>query len=134
VVCGQSYLVPGNTVQCVGGSYYLGDESESAITARHDWHLEQLSDCSPILGAALANRTPLLQRRASRCITPDRLPLVGALDAVQYPNLYLNLAHGSHGLTRTPFCAAWLASRINATPPPCLPVLGELLNPGRYPR
>jgi tRNA 5-methylaminomethyl-2-thiouridine biosynthesis bifunctional protein len=133
VICGQSYLVPGNTVQCVGGSYYLGDESESAITARHDWHLEQLRDCSPALGTALANRTPLLQRRASRCITPDRLPLVGTLDVVQYPNLYLNLAHGSHGLTRTPFCAAWLTSQINATPPPCLPVLGELLNPGRYP-
>jgi tRNA 5-methylaminomethyl-2-thiouridine biosynthesis bifunctional protein len=130
VVCGQSYLVPGNAVQCVGGSYYLGDDSAAASAARHDWHLEQLRDCSPSLGNALAARSPLLQRRASRCITPDRLPLVGKLDA----GLYLNLAHGSHGLTRTPFCAAWLASRINATPPPCLPVLGELLSPARYPR
>ncbi|MDR0781985.1 MAG: bifunctional tRNA (5-methylaminomethyl-2-thiouridine)(34)-methyltransferase MnmD/FAD-dependent 5-carboxymethylaminomethyl-2-thiouridine(34) oxidoreductase MnmC [Pseudomonadales bacterium] len=134
IVCGQSYLVPGDNVQCLGGSYYLGDDSPAAVSARQHWHLEQLRDACPTLGQALATRRPLQARRASRCITPDRLPLVGALDAERYPNLYLNLAHGSHGLTRTPLCAAWLTSQINATPPPCLPLLGELLNPARYPQ
>ncbi|HWK54913.1 MAG TPA: bifunctional tRNA (5-methylaminomethyl-2-thiouridine)(34)-methyltransferase MnmD/FAD-dependent 5-carboxymethylaminomethyl-2-thiouridine(34) oxidoreductase MnmC [Hyphomicrobiales bacterium] len=133
VVCGQSYLVPGDDgVQCTGGSYFLGDESAPAQQARQAWHRAQLTDCSPTLGAALDASTPLQRRSASRCITPDRLPLVGALDSNRLPGLYLNLAHGSHGLTRTPLCAAWLASVINATPPPCLPPLGELLAPQRY--
>ncbi|MDR2212310.1 MAG: FAD-dependent 5-carboxymethylaminomethyl-2-thiouridine(34) oxidoreductase MnmC [Pseudomonadales bacterium] len=130
VVCGQSYLVPGTQVQSIGGSYYLGGDGIEANAERQAWHLDQLRDCSAELGAAFSARQPLSQRRASRCITPDRLPLVGQLQN----GLYLNLAHGSHGLTRTPLCAAWLCSQINATPPPCLPLLGELLNPGRYPR
>jgi len=134
VVCGQSYLVPGSTVQCIGGSYYLGDDSDVAIADRNRWHLEQLEDCSDTLAAALKSKDVLQHRRASRCITPDRLPLVGLADAERFPNLYLNVAHGSHGLTRTPLCAAWLVSRINATPPPCLPRLGALLDPARYPQ
>src|SRR5690606_25088768 len=97
-----------------------------------DWHRAQVTDCSAVLGAALEAASPLQHRSGIRCITPDRLPVVGALDPERLPGLYLNLAHGSHGLTRTPLCAAWLASRINATPPPCLPPLGQLLTPQRY--
>jgi tRNA 5-methylaminomethyl-2-thiouridine biosynthesis bifunctional protein len=66
------------------------------------------------------------------------MPLSGPVNRAEgagvYPGLYVNAGHGSHGLTRTPFCAAWLASLLNGTPPPFPIELMELVLPARYAR
>jgi tRNA 5-methylaminomethyl-2-thiouridine biosynthesis bifunctional protein len=141
ILCGQGYILPSTGAQqSIGGSYYVGDSSERAVTARTHEHLAFAAQLIPELAAAFAQRTPLLQRQGMRCVTPDRMPLAGpAFSAVEeggreYVGLYLNVGHGSHGLTRTPFCAAWLASLFNGTPPPFGNELAQLVLPERYVR
>jgi tRNA 5-methylaminomethyl-2-thiouridine biosynthesis bifunctional protein len=131
VVCGQSYLVPADHgIQSTGGSYFLGDHSSTAQSARQAWHLDRMADVSIALADKLRASPLVSQRTGTRSITPDRLPLAGSMAAT--PGLYLNCGHGSHGLTRTPFCAALLASRICRTPPPMQQLHSDMLAPDRY--
>lgn len=138
ILGGQGYVLPtGGGRQSIGGSYYVGDQSASAIAARTREHLEFVAQLNPALAGSAARQQPLLQRQGMRCITPDRMPLAGPAcneGGEEYPGLYLNVGHGSHGLTRTPFCAAWLASVFNNTPPPFGNDIAHLLLPGRYDR
>ncbi|MGP1609549.1 MAG: FAD-dependent 5-carboxymethylaminomethyl-2-thiouridine(34) oxidoreductase MnmC, partial [Burkholderiales bacterium] len=138
ILCGQGYVLPSaGSLQSVGGSYYVGDSSETAVAARTREHLDFAAQLNPALAARFAQHAPALQRQGLRCVTPDRMPLAGPAvkaDGGVWEGLYLNVGHGSHGLTRTPFCAAWLASLLNATPPPLEPALAGLLMPERYAR
>ncbi len=141
ILCGQGYVLPSTGgPQSIGGSYYVGDSSDEAIAARTREHLEFAAQLNPALATALSRRAPLTQRQGMRCITPDRMPLAGQAmkpageGGNAYPGLYLNIGHGSHGLTRTPFCAAWLASLFNGTPPPFAEEVSELILPARYDR
>lgn len=141
ILSGQGYVLPaGSGRQSIGGSYYVGDHSAQAIAARSREHLDFVAQLNPALADSLARKQPLMQRQGMRCITPDRMPLAGPAcrpaneGGGAYPGLYLNVGHGSHGLTRTPFCAAWLASLFNDTPPPFGNDIAQLLLPGRYER
>lgn len=129
VLCGQGYLTPSTDGrQSLGGSYYV-----EATTAGQNslLHLQLLQRMDKELAAELATRQPLQQRTRQRCQTPDRMPLVGALDST-LPGLYLNVAHGSNGLARTPISAALLTSLVNETPPPLPASLRTLLDPARF--
>jgi tRNA 5-methylaminomethyl-2-thiouridine biosynthesis bifunctional protein len=141
ILCGQGYVLPpGGNRQSIGGSYYVGDSSEPAIAARTREHLDFAAQLNPALASAFGEHVPATQRQGLRCVLPDRMPLAGpAYRSAQdgggtYPGLYLNAGHGSHGLTRTPFCAAWLASLFNGTPPPFGAELADLVLPERYGR
>lgn len=97
----------------------------------------------------------LTGRVGLRCTTPDYLPLVGAVaDAGQlarqcaelarngraqlrergaaWPGLYVNVGHGSRGLSSTPLCAELLASLICGTPRPLPRDLLQALAPARF--
>ena len=129
VLCGQGYLTPSTGGrQSLGGSYFV--EATSAEQNRQT-HLRLLSRMDAAMAEQLAVQRPLQQRVAERCQTPDRMPLAGLIlsDA---PGLYINAAHGSNGLARTPISAAWLASRMNNTPAPLADTLGNLLDPARF--
>ena len=71
-------------------------------------------------------------------MTRDRMPLLGAATLSPeyggslWPRLHLNVAHGSHGLTRTPLCAALLAAEFDALPPPLTSDLAALIVPDRF--
>jgi tRNA 5-methylaminomethyl-2-thiouridine biosynthesis bifunctional protein len=90
-----------------------------------------------------------------RCTTPDYLPIIGAVadgdtlrarcaalahnanarltEAGAYlPGLYINVGHGSRGLTSTPLCAELLASFITGTPRPLPRDLQQALSPARF--
>lgn len=137
ILCGQGYLLPRwQQQQSAGGSYFVGDDSSAACAARQQKHLQQVQDINAALATELSTLAPVMQRTGTRCMLPDRMPLLGqacrAEDGKPWPGLYLNMAHGSHGLTRTPLCAALLASEFNGTPPPLPPELAALLSPARY--
>lgn len=141
ILCGQGYVLPAmGRRQSIGGSYYIGDTSEQAMNARTREHLGFAAQVDPELAAAFAQQAPLIQRQGMRCVTPDRMPLAGPAckpaedGGEEYAGLYLNVGHGSHGLTRTPFCAAWLASLFNRTPAPFTNELAQLVLPQRYVR
>jgi tRNA 5-methylaminomethyl-2-thiouridine biosynthesis bifunctional protein len=131
ILCGQGYLTPVcDGQQSLGGSYFVAQTSSEQNRLQH---LELLARMDTSLALELGKHSPKLQRVGQRCQTPDRMPLVGALDPA-LPGLYLNVAHGSNGLARTPISAALLASLLNNTPPPLAANLRELVDPARWGR
>jgi tRNA 5-methylaminomethyl-2-thiouridine biosynthesis bifunctional protein len=133
VICGQGYLIPaGADGQAVGGSFFLGANNAATREQNRQQHLQQLAGINPALAEHYATRTPVQQRIAERCTLPGRMPAVGALDAQELPGLWINVGHGSHGLARTPLCAALLASQLSGTPAPLAPELLPLLDPQRF--
>ncbi len=55
---------------------------------------------------------------AVRCTAPDRLPIVGPVDAQALPGLWVCTAMGARGLTLALLCGELLASRVNGEPLP----------------
>lgn len=55
---------------------------------------------------------------AVRCTSPDRLPIVGPVDATALPGLWVCTAMGSRGLTLALFCGELLAARVHGEPLP----------------
>lgn len=133
VICGQGYIIPGSEgVQTIGGSFFIeGDSTELGEKYRR-WHLDQLAGINPGLATTLAQQQPLQQRTAARCTLPDRMPVAGAVDVARYPGLWVNVAHGSQGLARTPICAALLASCLNHTPAPVAVDVARVISPARF--
>ncbi|MFW5815628.1 MAG: FAD-dependent oxidoreductase, partial [Wenzhouxiangella sp.] len=78
------------------------------------------------------------QRAAVRCQTPDFLPLAGPLPDPGHnphrpvPGVYLNLAHGSRGLTHTPLCADLIADQASGLSPFPDAELIDALAPERF--
>jgi tRNA 5-methylaminomethyl-2-thiouridine biosynthesis bifunctional protein len=129
ILCGQGYLTPvSDGLQSLGGSYYV---ERTSVEQNRATHLALLSRMDRQLAEDLAQRRPLQQRVGQRCQTPDRMPLAGLVSA-HYPGLYINAAHGSNGLARTPISAALLASLLNGTPSPLSDTMCSLVNPERF--
>jgi tRNA 5-methylaminomethyl-2-thiouridine biosynthesis bifunctional protein len=53
-----------------------------------------------------------------RCTAPDRLPIVGPVDATDLPGLWVNTAMGARGLTLALLCGELLAARLQGEPLP----------------
>ncbi|MFZ4286565.1 FAD-dependent 5-carboxymethylaminomethyl-2-thiouridine(34) oxidoreductase MnmC [Variovorax sp. HJSM1_2] len=66
-----------------------------------------------------------------RCTYPDRLPLVGPLDAQHAPGLWVSTAMGSRGLTLAVLCAELLAARLHGEPLPLPAKLAAALDARR---
>jgi tRNA 5-methylaminomethyl-2-thiouridine biosynthesis bifunctional protein len=66
--------------------------------------------------------------KGTRCITADRLPLVGPLDDSASPSLWLCIGLGSRGLSFSVLCAELLAARMGAEPLPVDARLAQALN------
>jgi tRNA 5-methylaminomethyl-2-thiouridine biosynthesis bifunctional protein len=139
VLCGQGYILPSNgEYQSVGGSFFVGDQSVDAITARRLSHVEAVQAMDQHIGNTLAGSQVSDQRIGVRCATPDRMPIVGPVTKPEagiralLPGLFINVAHGSHGLTRTPICAAYLASLLNQTPFPVSNNVAAVIRPDRF--
>ncbi|MEM7053200.1 MAG: amino acid oxidase, partial [Pseudomonadota bacterium] len=65
----------------------------------------------------------------------DYLPLAGAMvddEGTQTTGRWLNLAHGSRGITGTPLCADWVADRISRLPVPIDRETQHALEPVRF--
>lgn len=83
---------------------------------------QQLHACfAPFLDAAhaiSASAPPLQSWAAVRCVAPDRLPIVGPVDAHTLPGLWACTAMGARGLTLALLCAELLAARWHDEPLP----------------
>jgi tRNA 5-methylaminomethyl-2-thiouridine biosynthesis bifunctional protein len=135
VVCGQGYFLPAGAdgLISVGGSFSLTGDSPGARAADSALHRAQLAATSRDLAARIDGREPVLQRRATRCTLADRMPVAGLIEASSAgAMLWVNAAHGSQGLARTPLCAAWLSALISRTPGPLDAVLARTVDPGRF--
>jgi tRNA 5-methylaminomethyl-2-thiouridine biosynthesis bifunctional protein len=154
VVCHEGYIAPSIDGElCIGASFNLHDSDTDLQQRDHEWNLAQLDSLSPGL---IKEGVRITGGRASlRCSSADYLPIVGAAPIVadfvkhyaalgkdartridtpasNYPNLYINVGHGSRGLTSTPLCAELIASYLCGEIRPLPRQLCESLSPARF--
>ena len=140
-LCNKGYLIPWMTAKkrmlTIGGCYAQGIHklnSSKQLTQRNISLLEKLSPTlhKNITGAQLES----ISRIGTRLTTKDYQPLIGPVEdtlackhlysdlqrnarktvqanPVYSPGLYINVGHGSNGLTTAPLAGEYLASIIN---------------------
>lgn len=105
----------------VGSSYQPDNRPPSSDEINHAANLERLKQLIPRLGHVLASQfAPGLIHawKNTRCVTSDRLPLVGPLYKADDPTLWICAGMGSRGLSFSVLCAELLAARWAGEPLP----------------
>ncbi|MDB6060436.1 MAG: bifunctional tRNA (5-methylaminomethyl-2-thiouridine)(34)-methyltransferase MnmD/FAD-dependent [Verrucomicrobiaceae bacterium] len=158
VICHEGYLVSAQTGITIGATF---DQRDAYPQLRSDDHRANLRSLQRALPDLLMDSPDIIDcanlggRVGQRCTTPDYLPLVGpvaddaamrtrfgklAKDAnaaliepgIYRENLYVNVGHGSRGLTSTPLCAELLAAQITGAARPLPRELIQALSPARF--
>ena len=124
--------------QWFAGSTFEVDALAAAdIWAQHAANMERLQYLLPEVGAELAetlDRGPVSLWSATRCVTHDRLPLVGPINIASCPGLWLCVGMGSRGLSFSALCAELLVARLGAEPLPVEFSLSRSLDANRVRR
>ncbi|RFB67468.1 MULTISPECIES: FAD-dependent 5-carboxymethylaminomethyl-2-thiouridine(34) oxidoreductase MnmC [unclassified Herbaspirillum] len=147
VLCGDGYLTGAvNGLISVGASYDRDDRDTALRADSHAGNLDKLLQLLPGVSPAIDSDT-LPGRVGFRCVSADRLPLVGALpdqaalaaggevqlrDAPRWPQLYGLLAYASRGLIWAPLAAEIVACALEDEPAPLGKDLLALLDPARF--
>lgn len=139
--CHGGYLTPAlDGRHCVGATFKLHEDHHHATDSDDAENLAQLQQYLPTFWQELGgDGIQVVDRRvAFRCQSIDFLPLCGPLPlATENPHrpalgLYLNLAHGSRGITGTPLCAELIADMICGQPLPMDQEMVDALAPARF--
>jgi tRNA 5-methylaminomethyl-2-thiouridine biosynthesis bifunctional protein len=149
VVCGEGYVTrPFEGICCIGASYD-SDADPQLRRDSHDGNLARLAAILPRAAAGVSDSAlaghAVAGRVAFRCVTPDRLPMVGALpdqaariggdrlrEMPRLPGLYGLFGYASRGLIWAPFAAELLASQLEGEPLPVEHELAAALDPARF--
>jgi tRNA 5-methylaminomethyl-2-thiouridine biosynthesis bifunctional protein len=148
-VIGEGYVVPLDAgVTLAGATYEVDDADDTLRPAGHTENLERVSQMLPALATAHGEFSG---RVAFRCVTSDRMPMLGALadedaarrdaqrlagawplDLPRAPGLYGAYAFGSRGLVWAALGAELIASQLEGEPWPIERELAEQLDPARF--
>jgi tRNA 5-methylaminomethyl-2-thiouridine biosynthesis bifunctional protein len=153
-VIGDGYAVPlPDGITLTGATYDIDDPEASLQPAGQIENLDRIARMLPTLANAIDARmaTSLPGRVAFRCVTSDRLPMIGALadeaaairdaerlrgawplDLPRATGLYGAFAYGSRGLVWAGIGAELIASQIEGEPWPIERNLAEDLDPARF--
>lgn len=126
--------VEGGSAWFIGSSYQPDNKPESPDAKNHAANLGRLQKLLPRLGQLLAARFTegsLNTFKSTRCVTADRLPVVGPLYRGDQPSLWICAGMGSRGLSFSALCAELLAARWSAEPLPLDATLAQSLDPLR---
>ncbi|MBU0753248.1 MAG: bifunctional tRNA (5-methylaminomethyl-2-thiouridine)(34)-methyltransferase MnmD/FAD-dependent 5-carboxymethylaminomethyl-2-thiouridine(34) oxidoreductase MnmC [Gammaproteobacteria bacterium] len=134
VACRLGYVTPAvDGIRCAGATMARDDDSEPRA-ADHIENLHRLDMILPGFGKAL-DQDELAGRTSFRPMSPDRLPLAGALlpalDAVA-DGLHVLSGFGARGLVWTTLAAELLACRITGEPLPLEADLAAAAEPARF--
>lgn len=124
----------GSSLWVAGASFDRHQAEPRIQAADHQANFERLATLLPATAEALrpAFAAGEVQAWAGiRCASPDRLPMVGPVDALR-PGLWTCTAMGSRGLTMAMLCAELLAARVHGEPLPLPRRLAAALDVGRY--
>lgn len=119
------------------GATYEAANQPPATGAEH--HRRNLAKLHTLLPAAARALAPAFEPGAAqgwggtRCVSADRLPLVGPLEDGPRPTLWISAAMGSRGLSFSLLCAELLAARLGAEPWPVEASLARFLHARRRP-
>lgn len=143
VVCRDGYLTPPvDGWRCVGASFQRS--RELGLTAdEHEANLARMEGMLPGTAAGI-DRTTLAGRAGLRPVSPDKLPMLGALPRTdeqgvsieewpRWPGIYVASGYGARGLVWSQLMAELLASRIEGEPAPIEADLVVAVDPARFP-
>ncbi len=153
-VIGEGYAVPlPNGITLTGATYDIDDPDGQMRADAHIENIERVAQMLPELRDVQFAQTgaQLDGRVAFRCVTSDRLPMIGAfadeaaairdaaklrgawpLDLPRAAGLYGAFAFGSRGLVWASLGAELIASQIEGEPWPIERDLAEVLDPARF--
>ena len=120
-------------LQWVAGAGFESDDSASDA-ACHQGNLARVAALVPTLAAPLQAQFAAGQLalwRGQRCVSHDRLPLVGPASSGKENGIWMCLAMGARGLTFAALCAELLAARLMGEPLPLPKRLARLLDAQR---
>jgi tRNA 5-methylaminomethyl-2-thiouridine biosynthesis bifunctional protein len=123
ILCRKGYLIPGSHRYLLGATYHR-DALYEVTHARHQENLTELEHMLP----GWYSGVPSEGRSSVRTTTPDRLPIIGALDH----GLYVSAGHGSRGLLSAPLAASMVLAQIRGTRAPIAPSLAACVHPQRF--
>jgi tRNA 5-methylaminomethyl-2-thiouridine biosynthesis bifunctional protein len=149
-ITGSGYLLPALNGQAVfGATAQPGDTDPSVRPADHAANVAQLERLTGVRLALDVDR--IAGRTAWRWVTPDRLPVIGAVPDVQgmssatlvsrldqprfvprLPGLFVYSALGSRGITWSALGAQTLAALISGAPVPLEASLLDAVDPARF--
>lgn len=141
-VCGNGYLLPSLAGQIVSGATY--GPADTATDTRAEDHADNLRRVREIVSTSLSALDPaaLAGRAALRAVTPDRLPLIGALpdpDAKsQTPSrtrrlsgAFCALGFASRGILWGTLAGEVIAAQLEGEPAPIEKDLLAAIDPAR---
>lgn len=136
-ICHAGYLTPAiNGLHCVGATFDIEDNEPEPRDDDDRKNIEQLKEYLPKQWRDLGGKDIKVHSRrvGFRCQSTDFLPLVGSLADIdeKMTGLWLNIAHGSRGITGTPLCAEILTCMINGEPMPIDRDMSAALAPVRF--
>lgn len=142
-VNGLGSLIPavplqGGLAWFAGATYEADDSTPMDDAAHHRMNQQRLQTLLPAAGLALADLFESAQASGqlrawsqTRCVTADRLPMVGPLEPGKHPTLWISSGLGSRGLSFSVLCAELLAARLGAEPWPVEASLARSLEAAR---
>ena len=83
--------------------------------------------CAEVMAEAM-NDASIQSWSGTRCVSHDRLPLVGPLEASAAPTLWISTGMGSRGLSLSALCAELLAAYMHSEPLPLEASLAKSLS------
>ena len=130
VVCCGGYISPEiDGLRCAGATFAVDDDDPTLRPADHAENLAKLESMLP--GAAQGFEAAKLAGRVGfRPASPDRLPMVGALDVGR--KLFALSGFGARGLVWSMLVAEHLASQLEGDPLPLERDLADAIRAGRF--
>ena len=158
VLCGEGYISPEHNDQfCFGATFDLKSQHCDVIESDHTHNINQLTSWFTEAKKSLnSDCLPLLKGRASlRCTSTDYIPIIGKApiyekqieqfaklrkdakhqfdcEGVYHEGLFVNIAHGSKGLSSCPLAAKFIASQICNEAPPFTEDILKIISPSRF--
>ena len=158
VLCGEGYISPAHNEQfCFGATFDLKSQQCDVIESDHIHNINQLTSWFTEAKKSLnSDCLPLLKGRASlRCTSTDYIPIVGKApvyekqieqfaklrqdakhqfdcEGIYHEGLFVNIAHGSKGLSSCPLAAKFIASQVCNEISPFNEDILKIISPSRF--
>ncbi|NVO05255.1 MAG: FAD-dependent oxidoreductase [Rhodoferax sp.] len=117
-----------------GSTFHASADLCADLAQEHAMNRRKLQALLPLVADALAGQFDQQQVQGwqgTRCVTHDRLPLVGPLDAGEQPALWLCAGMGARGLSFSALCAELLAAWLGGEPLPLESSMAQSLSTQR---
>lgn len=162
IICGEGYLCPPiNSWHHFGATFDLTNTDDKTYPADNLKNIASIQKWLPSWlpettdAIKLTNEKKLTANVGLRCTTPDYMPIIGRVpdydemlerfaglrkDAKSckdvygsyYPNLFMNIGHGSKGLVTTPIAAELISALITGSPNPFDTNQSTTVDPARF--